>query len=182
MRISAAAILLMLAVPSSGGDKIYEWTDAKNVRHYANSPPPGSVSYVERTLDERGHASNAGSGTYEEEGTASSGPARVDITRAEFERTGATGQRLKGEVKNSGTAAASDVRVQARIRDAAQGTDCGTSEIAVNPSVIPPGGTGTFDATLENPCLIADPPPVDVVAAWTSAQPAEGEEEEEEGE
>jgi hypothetical protein len=158
-------------LPAYAGDKIYQWTDAKNVRHFSNNPPPGSTNYTERTLEPRVHTTGNPSENYLQllpQGGGPGGPAKIEIAKQNLVRVSPTVQRLMGEVKNSGTGTASDVRILVTIKDPAQGHECMRTEIPVNPAAIAAGATGSFDGTLEHTCLMIDPPGIEVVASWNS--------------
>jgi len=80
-------------------------------------------------------------------------------------RNGPTAAHVLGEVKNVGGQEADAVEITLRNVDASQGTLCLNEQAGVNPSTLPPGESGHFDADVDSPCLAGETP-VDIVPVW----------------
>jgi hypothetical protein len=178
-----AGLALSLLAVSSGpltAQTFYKWTDDRGVVHLADSPPP-RTKVEERVLSvppvvtlpadaqadapavspEVGKATD-GTGakaTGASDGGAGpggTGPAKVVMLSSRKPRTGPSNLHLSGQVKNVGGTDAQGVGVSVVAVDATQGTQCLHQDIAVDPSTLEPGATGSFDFDLDDPCLFGE--------------------------
>jgi len=154
----------------------YKWTDDRGVVHFADSPPPNvkaetrDMSIPSTRLLQGPESTprivDSDAGTTGPDVTApAQGPARVIVISRNMQRTGASRLRIVGEVKNLGGAAAQHVAVDITIVEGERREPCLRQEMAVAPSTLANGASGTFDAEIDRPCLLGNPR-IDVVPTW----------------
>lgn len=61
MRLSLACAALVLAASAAGASasEIYQWTDARGVTHYSETPPPAGTPYQTRQITDTGASTRA---------------------------------------------------------------------------------------------------------------------------
>jgi len=61
MRLMTACAALVLAAAAVGADasEIYQWTDARGVTHYSETPPPAGTAYQTRRITDSGASTQA---------------------------------------------------------------------------------------------------------------------------
>lgn len=61
MRLSIACAALVLAASAAGASasEIYQWTDARGVTHYSETPPPAGTPYQTRQITDTGASTRA---------------------------------------------------------------------------------------------------------------------------
>ncbi len=152
----------------------YKWTDEGGTVHFSDVPPPQHQGVEERRLappPEKPKAAEpeqpaTGENPPREAGEPQAeGPARVVVLSHTTPRIGPSAMHVMGRVKNVGGADAQHVVVAISAIDAVQGNPCLREEVAVAPSTLRAGGTGTFDADVDSPCLFGDTS-VDVAPIW----------------
>ena len=159
------AALVMLAGAYAGAETVYKWTDEKGTVHFADAPPAHSGGYKAEDLpdaqppaaaapaDATSAAGANADGGKPGEGRAPSGPARVVLTDHKAVPLGPSLQAYRGAVKNEGGVEARDVVIAIVVTEPIQGAECLHDQIDVEPSTLPPGGVGTFEAEFDNPCF-----------------------------
>lgn len=153
----------------------YKWTDDQGIVHFADAPPPEARHVEERHLSaprEVGSRNEGSADTEAAKGDAQAqqeqpaqGPAQVMVTSRATPRTGPSSLRITGKVKNVGGADAQRVAVTITAVDSTQGTPCLNEEVAVKPSTLHPGESGSFDTDLDSPCLFGQPN-LDIAPVW----------------
>jgi hypothetical protein len=156
--VAVCAVLVALAGQSALAQTVYKWTDANGVVHFADAPPPQVKDYEKNDMPRRPAAppppEAADTAPATGEATpAAKGPAQVVLSGHEEIGVGPALQSFTGTVKNEGGAEAVEVAVAVRVVDPNSGDECVNTEIDVEPSTLPPGGKGTFEAEIESPCF-----------------------------
>lgn len=59
LMIACAALALATAAVGANASEIYQWTDAKGVTHYSETPPPAGTSYQTRRITDSGTSTRA---------------------------------------------------------------------------------------------------------------------------
>lgn len=61
MRLMTACAALVLAMVAMGSNasEIYQWTDARGVTHYSESPPPAGTAFQTRRITDSGASTQA---------------------------------------------------------------------------------------------------------------------------
>ncbi|HVO24275.1 MAG TPA: DUF4124 domain-containing protein [Candidatus Margulisiibacteriota bacterium] len=165
--LTVAGLLCWCGVAS--GQTFYKWTDDRGIVHFSDSPPVNTKNVEERNLPPQAP------GTPEEGGEqgappdaktsgANDGPAHVVLVSRRAPRTGPSAVHVSGKVKNVGGEDARGVAVIVSAVDMTAGTPCLHEELNVSPPSLRPGETGTFDATIDDPCLSGGTP-VDITAS-----------------
>jgi hypothetical protein len=54
MRLAIVCAVLSLAAATAGASEIYQWTDARGVSHYSETPPPAGTQYQVRRITDSG--------------------------------------------------------------------------------------------------------------------------------
>ena len=122
LRLALATGLLMLAVPATAQQTVYQWKDARGVTHYTDTPPP--VAHTSRAIRNRGSTPTAPV-------AAAAAPAkdtRCDDARANLERLKAeqpVGFDEDGDGKPDRNLTAEERTAQAELNQAAVKAWCG---------------------------------------------------------
>lgn len=175
-RLLIIAGVLIACCTTSNAQTFYKWTDEHGVVHLADAPPPNPRGVEERNLPPPppaepgsaagdGREAKAASGDTSPADTSRKSPAQVIVVSHQVVRRGPSAAHVIGEVKNVGGENADAVEITLRTLDATQGTLCLNEQTTVNPSTLPPGEHGNFDADIDSPCLAGDTP-VDVAPVW----------------
>jgi hypothetical protein len=155
----------------------YRWTDDRGIVHLADQPPPNFKGVEERHLvvpppavrqepaDAGEQADASGSDPALSRTPPAEGPAKVIVVSRHTPRIGPSALHVTGEVKNVGGKDAQQVVVSLNALDESQGTLCLQSEAAVAPSTLHPGEKGSFETTIDGPCLYEDTG-VEISPAW----------------
>ena len=167
-RVSTVAlcVLGLLAELPAGAQTFYKWTDDRGVVHFSDAPPNDVRNVEERVVNappiirlpgeaspDTAQAPDAGTPTGTPAAAGPRGPARVVLLSHETPRLSPSSIQVRGRVKNAGGEPASGVMVDVTVIDESQGTMCLQEQVDVEPSTLDPGKAGTFDVTLDNPCL-----------------------------
>jgi hypothetical protein len=176
-RFERAAVLVavmgatLAAGAYAGAETVYKWTDAKGTVHFSDAPPPHGDEYKgeykkEDLPDAPPPAAGSDAASAEAtpaaaesgaaksaDGKAPAGPARVVLTDHKAVALGPSLQSYRGTVKNEGGVEARDVAIHIVVTEPIQGAECLHDQIDVQPSTLPPGGVGTFEAEFDNPCF-----------------------------
>jgi hypothetical protein len=178
--LSTMLAVLVACCAASHAQTFYKWTDERGVVHLSDEPPLNARGVEQRALPppppaeppaaETDEAKAAPAETPAETTSTNTAerdaqPARVVTVSRQVTRNGPHAAHIVGEVKNVGGQNADAVEITLRAVDASQGTLCLNEQAAVNPSTLPPGDSGTFDADIESPCLAGDTP-VDIIPVW----------------
>lgn len=168
---TSLCVLSLLAAQSAFGQTYYKWTDNRGIVHFSDAPPSNVKGVEERVVNappivrQSGDATppdgSAESGQPPSPGAAAggpseappTGPARVVLLSRETPRISPSSVRIMGRVRNLGAESASNVTVGITVVDETQGTVCMQEQADVNPGTLTGGKGGTFDITLDNPCL-----------------------------
>lgn len=59
LKIACAAIILATATLGAHASEIYQWTDARGVTHYSETPPPAGTEYQVRRITDSGASTRA---------------------------------------------------------------------------------------------------------------------------
>ncbi|MCK6554036.1 DUF4124 domain-containing protein [Candidatus Binatia bacterium] len=165
--VSGLGVLGLLVASSGVAQTFYKWTDDRGVVHFSDSPPSDGKGVEERMVNappivrrpaEAAADADPASGTDAvAAGTPTeavpSGPARVIILSQKTPRISPSSVRVMGRVRNSGGEPVSNVTVEVTVVDETQGTVCMQEQADVDPGELAPGKGGTFDLTLDSPCL-----------------------------
>lgn len=54
MRLAIVCTVLCLAAATAGASDVYQWTDARGVTHYSETPPPAGTQYQVRRITDSG--------------------------------------------------------------------------------------------------------------------------------
>jgi len=163
-------VLALLAALPALGQTFYKWTDDRGVVHFSDAPPSNAKGVEERVVNAPPIVRQSGDATPEPGAEAGqtpgtgapagapaeappTGPAKVVLQSRETPRISPSAVRLMGRVKNVGAESASNVTVDVTVVDETQGTVCMQEQVDVNPGTLGGGKGGTFDVTLDNPCL-----------------------------
>jgi len=166
VRTAALCVLTLLAVPPAFAQTFYKWTDDRGVVHFSDAPPANIKNVEERAISappvvrqsgeatpDAGRAAVTGGAEGAPPEAAPTGPARVVILSRETPRISPSAIRVMGRVRNAGGEPASNVSVEVTVVDETQGTVCMQEQVDVEPTTLEGGKGGTFDVTLDNPCL-----------------------------
>jgi hypothetical protein len=156
-----AAVVLVAGVYGAGAETVYKWTDEKGTVHFADVPPPHAGQYKSEDMPDAPPPAAApaeatpaagAEGAKPADGSGPGGPARVVLTDHKAVQLGPTQEAYRGAVKNEGGVEARDVVISIVVTEPIQGAECLHDQIDVEPSTLPPGGVGTFEAEFDNPC------------------------------
>lgn len=163
---AALCVFGLLAALPTAAQTFYKWTDDRGVVHFSDAPPADVRNVEERVVNapplirrpdvqnpDTTEAAEGGEGSAKASEGAPSGPARVVLLSRQTPRISPSAIRVMGRVKNTGGEPAANVGVDVTVVDESQGTVCMQEQVDVEPSTLEPGKTGTFDLTLDNPCL-----------------------------
>lgn len=54
MRFAIVCAVLFLAAATAGASEVFQWTDARGVTHYSETPPPAGTPYQVRRISDTG--------------------------------------------------------------------------------------------------------------------------------
>jgi hypothetical protein len=159
--------MVVAAAAAAQTGSLYRWTDERGVVHFSDVPPPTGHKYTSEPLSAAPPVAvppTAASGPPPADAATTpgasdtpaakrEGPARVVIAKHQENPLGGPRQAFTGTVRNEGGAEAREVAVSIRVVEPNQGQECVDDEIAVDPTTLPPGASGTYDVEIENPCF-----------------------------